>query len=126
MTALVIIPQRAEASQPYGSTPLPSCCGGGMSLHGKPQLVALRSLDILGSLTGLSAEGCRLVLLQMTRGNLHRERIFASLLPQYAADPKALRPFIWMCIAHPAAPWWLDRKRAERAIQEGVAKLLTR
>jgi hypothetical protein len=87
--------------------------------------MALRSLDILRSLTRLMADGCSLVTVQMARGNLHRESIFASLLPRYAFDPKALRAFIWMCNAHPAASWWLDRKRAQTAIEDGVAKLLT-
>jgi hypothetical protein len=125
MTALVIIPQHAEPSQPYESTALPFCFGGGMSLQGKPQSMALRSLDMLRSLTRLTSEGCRVVMVQMARGNLHREGIFATLLPRYASDPKALRAFIWMCNAHPAAPWWLDRTRAQRAIEEGVTKMLT-
>ena len=125
MTALVITPQPAEPAPPYESTPLPSCFVDGMSIYGKPQLMALGSLDILHSLTRLTADGCRLIMLQMARGNVHRESIFAALLPQYAADPKALRAFIWVCNAHPAASWWLDRKRAQTAIEEGVAKLLT-
>ena len=124
MTALVITPQHAEPSQPYDHTPLPCCFLGGMSRHGNPQLMARSSLDILGSLSRLSADGCRLVMVQMARGNFHRQSIVTSLLPQYAADPKALRAFVWVCNAHPVALWWLDRKRAERAIEEGVAKLL--
>lgn len=124
MTSLVILPQQADPSQPYGSAPFPMGLVEGMLILGDPQPMALSSLGILRSLTRLTGDGCSVVMVQLARGNFHRDGIFASLLPRYAADPMALRAFIWACNSHPAAIWWLDRNRAERVILEVVAKLL--
>lgn len=124
MAALFIAPRQASTPPTAEDSALPTCFGDALSMQGDPQQLALSSLAILSSLRRLTSEGCVLPTVQMVRGNFNREVIFASLLPQYAANPLALRAFIWECNAHSAAPWWLDRSRARTAIEEGVRKLL--
>ena len=87
--------------------------------------MAWSSLDILRTLTPLTSKGCRLATVEMVRGASNRNALFASLLPQYAADPLALRAFIWACNAHPAAPWWHNRQRAQDTLVKTIEKLLT-
>jgi hypothetical protein len=124
MAALFIAPRQASTPPNAADLALPACFGDALSIQGDPQQLALSSLAILSSLRRLTSEGCALASVQMVRGNFNRDVILASLLPLYAANPLALRAFIWSCNAHSAAPWWLDRKRAQTAIEEGVAKLL--
>ncbi len=122
MTAVVILPlQEGCHDERCEATGL----ADGIAIIGKSALMAWSSLDILHSLTPLTSEGCRLATREMARGSGNRSGILASLLPQYAADPKALRAFIWACNAHPAAPWWLNRQRAQDTLVKTIEKLLT-
>jgi hypothetical protein len=125
MKALMIIPLLGT-SWADGRSEGAACFSDALLAAGEPRLMALSSLDILGELAHLTTEGCTLPVAQLTRANFHRNGIIASLLPQYAADPLALRAFVWACNAHPAAPWWLDRTRAQHGIEAMVAELLTR
>ena len=124
MTALVIAPGPGDTPRASGAPALPAFCGEALSIEGGPRTMDTHSLGILGSLTHLTSDGCVLPAVQVVRGNFYRDVVLASLLPQYAGDPLALRAFIWACNAHPAATWWLDRQRAKTAIEAGVAKLL--
>src|SRR5205807_2464795 len=94
---------------------LPVCGTDGMFIRGDPQHMAMNSLDILRSLTPLTSDGCLMPTVQMARGDFKRNGIFAALLPRYAADPMALRAFIWECNVHPT-PWWQNRNGAQLRI----------
>ena len=125
MTAVVIIPSQEdpfwrdlESFEARGLV-------DGLAITGKPAVMAWSSLDILRCLAPLTSEGCRLATVEMVRGSGNRNAIFAALLPQYAADPGTLRALIWACNAHPAAPWWLDRQRAQDTLVKTIEKLLT-
>jgi hypothetical protein len=124
MAALFIAPWQESAPPTPADGALPACFGDVLVRQGGPQRLALSSLAILGSLRRLTCEGCVLPSVQLVRGSFNRDVIFASLLPHYAANPLALRAFVWECNAHAAAPWWLDRSRARNAIEEGVKRLL--
>ncbi len=124
MTAIVIIARQENTSGPHDESCEALGLANGTAITGKPAVMAWSSLDILRCLTPLISDGCLLATVQMVRGSSNRNAIFASLLPQYAADPIALRAFIWACNAHPAAPWWLNRKRAQDELVKTIEKLL--
>jgi hypothetical protein len=100
-----------------------ACCAETLSMRGEPLHLPLSSLEILRRIGRLECDGSMPLIIKC-RANFHRDGIIATLLLQYAADPQALRAFIWICNAHPGASWWLDRKQAARLIEEGVAKML--
>ncbi len=125
MTAVVIIPLQEETSGRNFDSCEAAVLADGIAITGKPAVMAWSSLAILRCLTPLTSEGCRLATVEMVRGSGNRNTLFAALLPQYAADPMALRAFIWACNAHPAAPWWLNRQRAQDALVKTIGKLLT-
>lgn len=125
MAAVVIIPRQEASSaqdlESWRATREP----GGLAIIGEPILMAWESLDILRDLSPLTSEGCHLAMVEMVRGSNHRNRILASLLLQYADNPRALRALIWACNGHPAAPWWLNRQRAQTELVATIGKLLT-
>jgi hypothetical protein len=125
MTAVVILPLQENTSGLHEKSCEARVRADGIAITGKPAVMARSSLDILRSLTPLTSEGCRLATVEMIRGSGNRNAIFAALLPQYAANPMALRAFIWACNAHPAAPWWLNRQRAQDTLVKTIEKLLT-
>ncbi len=125
MTAVVIIPRQEDPSRLENESCEAIGLADGIAITGKPAGMAWSSLDILRCLTPLTSEGCRLATREMARGSGHRNAVFASLLPQYAANPMALRAFIWTCNVHPAAPWWLNRQRAQDTLVKTIEKLLT-
>ena len=125
MTAVVIIPSQKDPSRRDLECFEARGLADGLVITEKPRLLAWSSLDILRCLTPLTSEGCRLATIEMARGSDNRNAIFAALFPQYAADPIALRAFIWACNAHPAVPWWLNRQRAQHALVKTIEKLLT-
>lgn len=124
MTALLILPLPSATARPEDGSALPACYGGDLSLKEDPRSLPFGALDLLASLTRLVGDGCAVPMVALARGGFNRDVIFASLLPQYAADPLALRALLWLCNAHPAACWWLNRARAKTALEEGVKKLL--
>ena len=124
MTAVVIIPSQEDPALQDLESAQAVVLANGIAITGKPAVMAWSSLDILRSLTPLTSEGCRLAMVEMVRGSSNRDAIFAAFLPQYAADPMALRAMIWACNAHPAAPWWLNRQRAQAALSQNIGKLL--
>ena len=125
LTAVVIIPFQEETSKRHVDNCEAAVLADGIGITGKPTVMTRSSLDILRCLTPLTSEGCRLATVEMVRGSGNRNAIFASLLPQYAADLPAIRAFIWACNAHPAAPWWLNRQRAQDTLVKTIKKLLT-
>ena len=125
MTAVVILPLQEKTSGLREKSCEARGLADGIAIIGKPTVMAWSSLDILCCLTPLTSEGCRLATVEMVRGSGNRNAIFAALLPQYAADPGALRALILACNAHPAAPWWLDRQRAQDTLVKTIEKLLT-
>ncbi len=125
MTAVVIIPRQEDSSRRDLESVEALGLMDRIAIIGEPTVMASSSLDILRRLTPLTSEGCRLATVEIVRGSVNRNAIFASLLPQYAADPKALRAFIWACNAHPAAPSWLNRQRAQDTLVRTIEKLLT-
>ena len=126
MKAIVIIPSQEDSSRRDLESVEALDLMDGIAITGKPGLLAWSSLDILCSLTRLTSEGCHLATVEMVRGTGNRNAIFASLLPQYVADPMALRAFIWACNAHPEARWWLNRHRAQDTLVKTIEKLLAR
>ncbi len=121
MTAVFILPLQEGCHD--------ECCeapglADGIAITGKPGLLAWSSLDILRCLTPLTSDGCCLATREVARGSGNRNAIFASLLPQYAGDPRTLRAFIWACNAHPAAPWWLNQQRTQDTLVKTIEKLL--
>ncbi len=126
MTAVVIIPRQEDPSrrdlESFEARGLVDC----LAITEKPAVMTSSSLDILRSLTLLTSEGCRLATVEMVRGSGNRNAIFASLLPQYAADPRALRAFIWACNAHLETRFWLNRQRAQDTLVKTIEKLLAR
>ena len=125
MTAVVIIPRQENSSRRDIESIAASGLADGIAIIGEPTVMAWNSLDILCSLTPLTSERCRLATVEMVRGSGNRNTIFASLLPKYAADPLALRAFIWACNAHPEVRWWLNRERAQDTLVTTIEKLLT-
>ncbi len=125
MTAVVILPLQENTSGLHDESCEARGLADGIAIIGEPTVMAWSSVDILHCLTPLTSEGCRLTTVEMVRGPGNRNAVFASLLPQYAANPMALRAFIWTCNAHPAAPWWLNRQRAQDTLVKTIEKLLT-
>ncbi len=125
MTAVVILPLQEKTSELHEKSCDARGFADGIALIGKPVVMAWSSLDILRYLIPLTSVGCRQAMVEMVRGSGSRNVIFASLLPRYAADPMALRAFIWACNAHPDVPWWLNQQRAHDTLVKTVEKLLT-
>lgn len=125
LKALLVWPLPGDTARPEDNCALPACCGDALSICGVPRQLACSSFDILASLTRLTGEGCVMPHVALARGGFNRDVILASLLPQYAEDPLALRALIWSCNGHPSARWWLDRARAKSAIEAEVSKLVT-
>jgi hypothetical protein len=125
MTAIVIIPGQEDPSRRDLESVETLDLMDGLAIIGEPTVMARISLETLRCLTPLTSEGCRLATVETVRGSGNRNVIFASLLPHYAADPMALRAFIWACNDHPAASWWLNRQRAQDTLVKTIEKLLT-
>ncbi len=124
MIAVFILPLQEDTSGFHDEHCETPGLSDSIAITSKPAVMAWSALDIFRSLTRLTSDGCRLATREVARGSGNRSGILASLLPQYAADPMALRALIWTCTAHPAAPWWLNRQHAQDTLVKNIEKLL--